>query len=121
MADMCFTFYENFDRVIKKAPEEFQLEIYKAITAYGLYGEMPEGLSFFAETILQSLIPTLDNTRRSARGNAKQKVSDEEIEVVIKQLGPKASSADIAEALGKRISADAIRKRDVWKNRKNYF
>ena len=34
MADMCFTFYENFDRVINKAPEEFQLEIYKAITTY---------------------------------------------------------------------------------------
>ena len=39
-----FVFYESFQTAIERLPENMQLEMYRAIVAYGINGEVYEGL-----------------------------------------------------------------------------
>lgn len=50
-----FVFTETMRKVIDAAPIAYQLDIYKAITQYGLYGEMPEHIDPWVECVLIAL------------------------------------------------------------------
>ena len=50
-----FVFTETMRKVIDAAPVAYQLDIYKAIIQYGLYGEMPEHIDPWVECVLIAL------------------------------------------------------------------
>ena len=50
-----FVFTETMRKVIDAAPVAYQLDIYKAITQYGLYSEMPENIDPWVECVLIAL------------------------------------------------------------------
>jgi hypothetical protein len=46
--------FKNWSDAIDALPEEYQLETYKAVSKYGLTGEMPSDISPIAKAILIS-------------------------------------------------------------------
>ena len=66
-----FVFYQSFREAIRMLPPEERLEVFEAITDYGLYGECEEPDSPVAKAILTMAIPQMDaNSKR--RDGAKQ-------------------------------------------------
>lgn len=63
-----FVIFKNWTDAINALPEEFQLETYKAVVAYGLKGEMPQNLSSIANAMLISFSKGMENSL--ARYNA---------------------------------------------------
>lgn len=63
-----FVMFKNWSEAIEALPEEYQLETYKALSKYGLTGEMPEDISPVAKAILISFSKGMENN--IARYNA---------------------------------------------------
>lgn len=63
-----FVMFKNWSDAIEALPEEFQLETYKALSKYGLTGEMPENMSPVVRAILISFSKGMENN--IARYNA---------------------------------------------------
>ncbi len=59
-----FVFYKSFYNAIKKLPEEYQLEMYNAITYYCFEGKEPENLSGIAEAMFILMKPNIDNAEK---------------------------------------------------------
>lgn len=57
-----FVMFKNFVEAINALPEEYQLETYKAVMAYGLNGEMPQNLSSVANAMLISFSKGMENS-----------------------------------------------------------
>ena len=62
-----FTFYQSYWKAASKMNKKDRLAIYDAITAYGLFGVEPEGLTDRQETVFCLIQPTLDTGRRKAQ------------------------------------------------------
>lgn len=56
-----FLIYKNWDNAIRKAPADVQLELYHAIMDYASTGEKPQGLSWQAEMLLESIEVQMEN------------------------------------------------------------
>lgn len=63
-----FVMFKNWSEAIEALPEEYQLETYKALSKYGLTGEMPEDISPVTKAILISFSKGMENN--IARYNA---------------------------------------------------
>ena len=63
-----FVMFKNWSEAIEALPEEYQLECYKALSKYGLTGEIPEGISPITKAILISFSRGMENN--IARYNA---------------------------------------------------
>lgn len=63
-----FVMFKNWSEAIDALPEEYQLECYKALSKYGLTGEMPDGISSVTRAILISFSKGMENN--IARYNA---------------------------------------------------
>ena len=61
-----FTFYKSFYDAIQPLSKKDQASIILAICAYGLYEEMPTGLSASANMAFSLIKPTIDSGRRKA-------------------------------------------------------
>ena len=59
-----FIFYKSFYEAIKKIPEEYQLEIYNAISSYCFDGKKPENLSGVAEAMFILMKPNIDSAEK---------------------------------------------------------
>jgi hypothetical protein len=57
-----FVFYSSFHEAIDKLPDDVQLEMYRAICKYSLYGEIPE-LSPIANAMFILIRPNIDNAQ----------------------------------------------------------
>lgn len=84
-----FVMFKNWHEAIEALPEEYQLETYKALSKYGLTGEMPEEISPVTKAILISFSKGMENNiaRYNASvengkkgGRPKKEQSDEENE-----------------------------------------
>lgn len=49
-----FIFYESFQTAIERLPEDMQLEMYRAIVAYGINGEIYEGDNYVIASLLEA-------------------------------------------------------------------
>lgn len=56
-----FVMFKNWAEAIEALPEEYQLECFKAVSKYGLTGEIPEGLSPIAKALLISFSIGMEN------------------------------------------------------------
>ena len=56
-----FLIFKNWDNAIRKAPDDVQLELYHAIMDYASTGEKPQGLSWQAEMLLESIEIQMEN------------------------------------------------------------
>ena len=56
-----FVMFKNWSEAIEALPEEYQLECYKAVSKYGLTGEIPEGISPVTKAILISFSKGMEN------------------------------------------------------------
>lgn len=65
-----FIFYESFAEAINLLPTDEQLEAYKAIIAYGLYGDLPEFDSNAAQAIFIMAKPQMDANKKRRAGGA---------------------------------------------------
>lgn len=65
-----FIFYESFAEAINLLPTQDQLEAYKAIIAYGLYGDLPEFDSNAAQAIFIMARPQMDANKKRRAGGA---------------------------------------------------
>lgn len=65
-----FIFYESFAEAINLLPAQDQLEAYKAIIAYGLYGDLPEFDSNAAQAIFVMAKPQMDANKKRRAGGA---------------------------------------------------
>lgn len=65
-----FIFYESFAEAINLLPAQDQLEAYKAIIAYGLYGDLPEFDSNAAQAIFIMAKPQMDANKKRRAGGA---------------------------------------------------
>ena len=79
-----FIFYQSFYESIKELPDNIQLEIYKAISEYALYGNESE-LSGVSKAIFSLIKPQIDaNNKRYENGKKggrpKKNENEEEIE-----------------------------------------
>ena len=63
-----FVMFKNWTDAINALPEEYQLETYKAVVAYGINGEIPQNLSPIANAMLISFSKGMENS--IARYNA---------------------------------------------------
>ena len=64
-----FIFYGSFAEAINLLPENDQLEAYRAICAYGLYGDIPEFDSNAAQAIFIMAKPQIDaNQKKRSAG-----------------------------------------------------
>jgi len=57
-----FVIFKNWAEAINALPEEYQLETYKALVAYGTTGEIPKGLSPVANAMLISFSAGMENS-----------------------------------------------------------
>lgn len=123
MADRSFIFYENFWNSVKNLDDKSRLEALDAIIVYGLTGELPEEIDSLGYALAQSFSTTLNKSRRwkeeqidRAMLGGRKANMDDEIKALL-QENPNLKSSEIAEMLGNRISAAAIRQKQVWKDR----
>lgn len=56
-----FVMFTNWVEAIEALPEEFQLECFKAVSKYGLTGEIPEGISPITKALLISFSKGMEN------------------------------------------------------------
>ena len=56
-----FVMFKNWSEAIDELPEEFQLETYKALSKFGLTGEIPQGISPVAKAMLISFSRGMEN------------------------------------------------------------
>lgn len=61
-----FTFYASYYDAVSQLPKSRRLETLEAICRYGLYGELPEGLSGAAAGVFTAVKPILDSGRTKA-------------------------------------------------------
>ena len=59
-----FIFYKSFYDSINALDESMQLEVYQALTEYGLTGEIRDDLSPITKALLTAMIPTIDNANK---------------------------------------------------------
>lgn len=57
-----FVIFKNWTDAINALPEEYQLETYKAVVAYGINGEIPQNLSPIANAMLISFSKGMENS-----------------------------------------------------------
>lgn len=119
-----FAFYENMWTAVESFPEEQQMQAVWAIVKYGITGEMVDPVKYpFGAMAAGMVKPSIDvsverfnsNSENGSKGGRPTSTSDEDIRQYLID-NPKATSRQVAEAFG--MSASAIQKREVWKNRK---
>ena len=59
-----FIFYKSFYDAIKKIPEEYQLELYNALSEYCFEGKEPENISGIAEAMFILMKPNIDSAEK---------------------------------------------------------
>ena len=117
-------FYENMWTAVESFPEEQQMQAVWAIVKYGITGEMVDPAKYPIGAMAAGMVkPSIDNSTLRFNNNAMNgekggrpiQATDEEIKQYLIE-NPTATSAQVAEAFS--MSASAIQKREVWKNRK---
>lgn len=116
-----FQYYESFDAIIDKLrTEEARDKLRRAVIAYGLYGEEPEGLNEVEEIAffcVRELIDQQKHRREINAGNRKQKPEPEQEPVEEPEPKAKAESfikpteeevADYIKEKGYRVNAKAF-------------
>lgn len=64
-----FIFYRSFYEAIRELPDAIQLEVFRAISEYALYGQVPDDLKPFARGMFVLMKPNIDvNTSRYENG-----------------------------------------------------
>ncbi len=66
-----FVFYPSFLDAIELLPEDEQVKAYRAITHYGIYGEISETESDSAKIILYMAMPSIDNAKKNRKNGGK--------------------------------------------------
>jgi len=79
-----FIFYRSFYQSAKKLPKEDKAELFDAICAYALDGELIE-LSVVPEAIFTVIKPNLDANRRKWENGCKEKKKPSEVEAIKEQ------------------------------------
>jgi len=79
-----FIFYRSFYQSAKKLPKEDKAELFDAICAYALDGELIE-LSVVPEAIFTVIKPNLDANRRKWENGCKEKKKPSEVEAIEEQ------------------------------------
>lgn len=66
-----FVFYESFQTAIERLPEDMQLEMYRAIVAYGINGEVYEGDNYVLAAMLDLIAANIDAAQKKREDGAK--------------------------------------------------
>ena len=65
-----FVFYPTFEKAIDSLPDEMQLDVYKALVKYGIYGEEYEGDNYIVKALLESFKGSIDSAKDRRIQNA---------------------------------------------------